>query len=325
MNGQGRHYRSGAYPWRVAKPRRSRSTCRRSDRSGCTRTESGSRSMRASRRTKSGCSTRRRTRQRPGNLSASQSRLPTSRIMRRTPCLALLIVWVAVASALGSGTGRGPTPRGLDEVLLHPGRQPADVRQDRARPAAVLRPAPVCRWPRLVRIVPPSGTRLQRRRLPINRCPWPTRHAQRASADQSGVWKGVLLGRPHHEARGAGVAAIPAFRRNGPDAGRAGRAASRRRRLSRPVPANVWRPAHSRRRRPRLGQLRAGPAHRRHAIRPVSGQRRQFSGRSRPGAGSSCSADAATAPPAICRRRSPTKRSTIPACRGVPAISDGSV
>ena len=44
--------------------------------------------------------------------------------MRRAACLALLIVSAAVASAVGSDTGRGPTPLGLDEYFFTPDDNP---------------------------------------------------------------------------------------------------------------------------------------------------------------------------------------------------------
>jgi cytochrome c peroxidase len=44
--------------------------------------------------------------------------------MRPAACLALLIVSAAVASAIGSDTGRGPTPLGLDEYFFTPDDNP---------------------------------------------------------------------------------------------------------------------------------------------------------------------------------------------------------
>ena len=186
----------------VASPEASRSTCRPSARSGFTLTESGWRSMRASRRTKSGCMEPRSNTSRLGDAVAS-SQIPIADEPPdvRTHCAAVRADCLGAIGAARTLERRASCSAARSRrVLLHPERQPADGRWielgrrlffDRRLSADGRVSCASCHRPE---------SRVQRRRRPIQWRPWPKRNTQRTGAHQSRLWKGILLGRPHRPA-----------------------------------------------------------------------------------------------------------------------------
>ena len=166
--------------------------------------------------------------------------------MRPLRCRTVHRRWLFVLVAVLAGAPARPVAGGIEPLGdgAGPGDQPADAREDRPRPHAVLRPAALRRRHDELRELPHSRAGVRRRPGDRAELPDHPQLAQLADARQRRLPEAALSRRPRREPRGAGALPADVGVRDEPEPGFRRGGAALRPRVRRGVHACLRLPRH---------------------------------------------------------------------------------